>query len=257
MRLCYLFVIRGSVRHSVPRNGPQMLPNFKVVICAIMFAVLLFAVTGAGVVIPETYTRVGEMPEVGRPMMQRMITDEPGQTQFHTLSLTRRSGELDRLRARTFVEIETVSARTNEAEVVKQADVVKQSDIESPEPEIATVVAAPALLPSGAMGTVAAAPPRPADAEPPPAKSDEPPETAPPTPATEPLQLAAAPPITVNAKPLEPLPSTQAKVSPLRRIAKASALHRKSFHRSRLVRTHPTQTSFGQSWFSQPSFQSR
>jgi hypothetical protein len=233
-----------------------MLPNFKVVICAIMFAVLLFAVTGAGVVIPDTYTRVGEMPEVGRPMMQRMITDEPGQAQFYTLSLTRRGGELDGLRERTVVEIETVSARTNEADIVKQAEIVQQAPVEIPQPEIAMTVAAPTLQPSGAMGTVAAAPPRPADAEQPPAKSDEPPEATPPTPTVGPLRVSAVAPVAANGKPESP-PSPPAKASPPRRVAKASTPHKKSFHRLRLVRTQSKQTNFGQNWYAQPSLQSR
>ena len=46
-----------------------MLPNFKIVIGGILIFVLLFAVTGAGVVAPQIYTRVGAMPEIGRPLI--------------------------------------------------------------------------------------------------------------------------------------------------------------------------------------------
>src|ERR1700736_1853289 len=85
-------------RQSVPRNGVPMLPDFKIVICGVILFVILFAVTGAGVVTPQTYTRIGEIPEVGRPLMQRVIADEPGLTQFQRLTVTRRGEELSRLR---------------------------------------------------------------------------------------------------------------------------------------------------------------
>jgi hypothetical protein len=71
-----------------------MLPNIKVVICGIILAVILFVATGFGIVTPETYTRIGEMPKVGQPMMQQMMTGEPAQAQYHTLAATRRNEEL-------------------------------------------------------------------------------------------------------------------------------------------------------------------
>jgi hypothetical protein len=56
-----------------------MLPNFTVVICGAILTVLMLAVAGSGLIDPETRTRIGAMPEVGRPMMQRMITEpRPG-----------------------------------------------------------------------------------------------------------------------------------------------------------------------------------
>jgi len=61
--------------------------------------------SGAGVVLPDSYTRVGEMPQISRPMMQRMITEEPAQVQLHRLGLTRRTEELEALRARAVVEL--------------------------------------------------------------------------------------------------------------------------------------------------------
>jgi hypothetical protein len=75
-----------------------MLPSYKTVIGVVLLSAVLFVMTGAGVVIPDTYTRIGEMPEISRPMMQGMITDEAGQAHFHLLNLTRRAEELDRLR---------------------------------------------------------------------------------------------------------------------------------------------------------------
>jgi hypothetical protein len=82
-----------------------MLPSYKIVIGAFLLSVVLFAMTGVGIVVPETYTRIGEMPEVGRPMMQRMVTDEPEQARFHILNLARRSEELGRLRQLALLDV--------------------------------------------------------------------------------------------------------------------------------------------------------
>jgi len=65
-----------------------MLPNLKILICGVVFGLLLFAATGAGVMLPDSHTRVGEMPEVGRPMMQRVMAEEPALAQFHLMSKT-------------------------------------------------------------------------------------------------------------------------------------------------------------------------
>jgi hypothetical protein len=54
--------------------------------------------TGSGLVTPETRTRIGEMPEIGRPMVQRMIPEQAGQAQFAALDLSRRAEEIGRLR---------------------------------------------------------------------------------------------------------------------------------------------------------------
>jgi len=75
-----------------------MLPNFTIVICGAILTVMMLAVTGSGLVTPETRTRIGEMPEVGRPMMQRMISEPAGQAQFAALELSRRADEIGRLR---------------------------------------------------------------------------------------------------------------------------------------------------------------
>jgi hypothetical protein len=236
-----------------------MLPSLKIVIGAIVFAVLLFAVTGTGVVIPDTYTRIGEAPEIGRPMMQRMVTDEPGQAQFMALSLTRRAGELDRLRERTTFEIEAATLRA-----VEEVETVKAAVIVDPEPEIApaAIPAIPALQPSGAMGTAISTDET--DAPKPVAKPAEPPDAPPP--AVEPTQPVAAPariaalPAPTEVKPPAPetTPITQVKSSPLRRIAKASAPHRRTFHRARLARSTGVQAGgFGQSWYGQSGFGTR
>jgi hypothetical protein len=82
----------------MPRHGLHMLPNLKFLFCGVVFGLLLFAVTGAGVMLPDSRTRVGEMPEIGRPMMQQAVAEEPAPAQFYTMTLARRSEELERLR---------------------------------------------------------------------------------------------------------------------------------------------------------------
>jgi hypothetical protein len=74
-----------------------MLPNFTVVICGALLTVLMLAVAGSGLIDPETRTRVGAMPEISRPMMQRMIT-EPARGQFAAIEMSRRAEALMRLR---------------------------------------------------------------------------------------------------------------------------------------------------------------
>jgi hypothetical protein len=75
-----------------------MLPNFTVVICGAILTVVMLAVTGSGLITPETRKRIGEMPEVGRPMMQHMIAEPAGQARFMVSELSRRAEELARLR---------------------------------------------------------------------------------------------------------------------------------------------------------------
>jgi hypothetical protein len=77
-----------------------MLPNLRFLICGVLFCFLLFAVTGAGVRLPDTRTRIGEMPEVGRPMMQRSMADATAQAQaqFYIMTAAHRADELERLR---------------------------------------------------------------------------------------------------------------------------------------------------------------
>jgi hypothetical protein len=70
-----------------------MLPNLKFLVGGILFCILLFAVAGAGVMAPDSRTRIGEMPEIGRPMMQRSMADLPVQAQVNTMTAARRSDE--------------------------------------------------------------------------------------------------------------------------------------------------------------------
>jgi hypothetical protein len=87
-----------------------MLPSYKTVIGVVLLSAVLFVMTGAGVVMPETYTRIGEMPEISRPMMQGMITDGAGQARFHVLNLTRRAEEIDKLRMLAALEVDSPPA---------------------------------------------------------------------------------------------------------------------------------------------------
>lgn len=87
-----------------------MLPSYKTIIGVVLLSAVLFVMTGAGVVMPETYTRIGEMPEISRPMMQSMITDGAGEARFHLLNLTRRAGELDKLRLLAVLEVDSPPA---------------------------------------------------------------------------------------------------------------------------------------------------
>src|SRR6516162_9592733 len=91
----------SAVRHVVgylPTRVAPMLPNFTIVICGAILTVMMLAVTGSGLVTPETRTRIGETPEIGRPMVQRMIPEQAGQAQFAALDLSRRAEEIGRLR---------------------------------------------------------------------------------------------------------------------------------------------------------------
>jgi hypothetical protein len=76
----------------------QMLPNLKFLVCGILFCVLLFAAAGAGVTLPESRTHIGEMPEVGRPMVQQSMAEAPPRMQAYMMMVSRRSDETERLR---------------------------------------------------------------------------------------------------------------------------------------------------------------
>jgi hypothetical protein len=112
-----------------------MLPNFKIVIGGILVFVLLFAVTGAGVVAPQTYTRVGAMPEIGRPLMQRVIPDESA-----LLSTSLRRGDELRLHelAALMAIAEPLAAPDRDDQVSVARDAGEKSDATT-EPIVATI----------------------------------------------------------------------------------------------------------------------
>jgi hypothetical protein len=69
-----------------------MLPDLRFLICGVLFCFLLFAVTGAGVMLPDARTRIGETPGVSRPMMQRSIVEAPAPAPFDIATVPHRAG---------------------------------------------------------------------------------------------------------------------------------------------------------------------
>ena len=233
----------------MPHNGLHMLPNLKILICGVVVALLLFAVTGAGVLLPESYTRVGEMPEVGRPMMQRMIADAPAQAQLHILTLARRGEELDRLRERAAIEVASVFAPAQ-----PEPDLLTPAVIENLTTDgvSATDAATPALQPSGAMGTVSGTASGVVQLSPAPSRTDETPDAALPTADAAPVQVAALPPTSADTEPEETWPRLlKVPLPPVRPSARTSGVHRRAFHRKPRVAQASFDT-FGQSLFGQP-----
>ena len=156
-----------------------MLPNFTVVICGAVLTVLMLAVAGSGLIDPQTRTRIGAMPEIGRPMMQRMIVEPAARGQFAALETSRRAEELMRLRDLA-------------AAVVEPAPGAEHDDRATEEP------AAPALQPPS---DTSAAPAASAEAEPPPVM-----EAAP--------AVAEAPAAVVEAEPAAAAETAPAAVAP-------------------------------------------
>jgi hypothetical protein len=132
-----------------------MLPNFKIVIGGILILVLLFAVTGAGVVAPQIYTRVGAMPEIGRPLMQRVIADESA-----LLSTSLRRGDELRLHelAALMAIAEPQAAPDRDDQVMVGRDAGEKSDATT-EPIGATIASDSAAPPPGGRDSIAAPPP--------------------------------------------------------------------------------------------------
>src|SRR5262249_56904720 len=124
---------------------------FTIVICGAILTVMMLAVTGSGLVTPETRTRIGEMPEVGRPMVQRMIPEQAGQAQFAALELSRRAEEIGRLR-----DLTPPALVSGPAPAARDAEPV-QEPAEEPAPE----PIAAEHLDQPAAPVVAAAPPVP------------------------------------------------------------------------------------------------
>jgi hypothetical protein len=161
-----------------------MLPNFTIVICGAILTVMMLAVTGSGLVTPETRTRIGEMPEVGRPMVQRMIPEQAGQAQFAALELSRRAEEIGRLRdlappalvsEPALADPDREPAQELAKEPAPAADAVEHPD--EPATPAAPVVAAappaPATAPVPAPAIVAAVDSAPPRAAPPPTQADD------------------------------------------------------------------------------------
>jgi hypothetical protein len=127
--------------------GLHMLPNLKFLICGVLFCFLLFAVTGAGVMLPDARSRVGEMPEIGRPMMQRSIVEASAQAQFYITAVARRSDELERLREWAAFEIVAAAAEP-EPELAKPEAIANLT----PDDAVAQDVEAPVQVLHAAIG---------------------------------------------------------------------------------------------------------
>jgi len=204
-----------------------MLPNLKILICGAVFALLLFVVTGAGVMLPESYTRVGEIPQVGRPMMQRMIADEPAHAQFHVLTLARRNEELDRLRERAALEVVPAVAATSPA-TSPDSELLKPAIIDDVAADVMLATAISALQPPGAIGTVSATTSGSVPAGSAVLKPDGTPPAAAPT-DEYPVRIAALPPPPADVEPGQSWPG-QLKV-PLPRLrptARMNGVHKRA-----------------------------
>jgi hypothetical protein len=166
-----------------------MLPNFTIVVCGAVLTVIMLAVTGSGLITPETRTRIGAMPEVGRPMMQHLIAEPAGQAQIAMLEVARRAEELGRLRDLAPSVPGPAPAVADDERPAEPA--TAQSPGEPAAPAIATpaapVIAAPAPVetPPAAPIIVAAAPAVPTLPFPPAEDADGAVADAPPAPPRE------------------------------------------------------------------------
>ena len=249
VRLCYALAIRVRVGDSSIKqllhayNGLHMLPNLKILICGVVFGPLLFAVTGAGVLLPDSNTRVGEMPEIGRPMMQRMIAEERAQAQLHIMTVARRSEELERLRELSAVEVAPVFALPQ-----LEPDLLKPAVVENPVSDdvLVTDVAGPVLPPSvetasrTATGSLQVRPTE--------TSTDVPPDDV------SPMQVATLPATPPDGDLTEHAPSVlNVPLPPLRPIARTSSIPKRVFHRKPRIAQPPTPSdTFDQSLFARP-----
>jgi hypothetical protein len=132
-----------------------MLPDLRFLICGVLFCFLLFAVTGAGVRLPDARTRVGETPEIGRPMMQRSIAETPAPARFYMMAAARRTDELERLREQpASVEDASVPEKTELA-----ASGTEKPGKEKPEADTDSGLPKPAIVASLAVASPAVASP--------------------------------------------------------------------------------------------------
>jgi hypothetical protein len=216
-----------------------MLPNLRIVICGVVFGPLLFAVTGAGVFLPDSNTRVGEVPEISRPMMQRVIADEPAQAQFHFMTLARRSEELERLRERAAVEIQPAVAVALPAPESEKPAVV-ESLVSDDAP--ATDMTAATLQPPAAAGIVSEAGPNSPQVRQTDVAPDEP----------DPVEVAAVPLILLNTDQTESAPNlANVRLPPLRPGIGRGGIHKHALRRKHRITQvpQPANNTFGQDLF--------
>jgi hypothetical protein len=170
-----------------------MLPNFTVVICGAVLTVLMLAVAGSGLIAPETHTRIGAMPEISRPMMQRMIAEPAAREQFAALEMSRRAEELVRLRDLAPAVADPAPTAAQEEPVQPAADFATlaprpPSDVAGA--PAASTEAVPAAIPEAAPAAVAEQPT-----------------------GSEAVPVAIAEPISAAAAPVSP--STEAAPTPV------------------------------------------
>jgi hypothetical protein len=153
LRLCYGSADSGDGR-AFPGTATQMLPNFKIVIGGVLIFVLLFAVTGAGVVTPQVYTRIGAMPEIGRPLMQRVMADESAQLS----TALRRGDEVRQRELATLVAISVPQAAPDPDEAAMNERAQDEKSDGVAEPIAAANASTSAAPPSGGLDSIAATP---------------------------------------------------------------------------------------------------
>jgi hypothetical protein len=134
-----------------------MLPNSIVVISGIIVAIVLFAATGSGVVTPQGYTRIGEPPQIGRSIVQGVITNEPDR--FRSLGMARRAEELDNLRLLAQPDDQAIAQPSPEAAGTSERDTGTAAAPAPPQPD-AALAASPQQAgdSNGASETAAAQP---------------------------------------------------------------------------------------------------
>jgi len=199
-----------------------MLPNLKFLIGGVVFGLLLFAVTGAGVTLPDSYTRVGAPPEIGRPMMQGMIAGEPAKAQLYAMAASRRKEELERLRVRVFIELASASVQ-READLLKPSPIAKPTsggilteDFEAPTPRPSETTGA---MPGTASFSVTVSPAEtPSDARPG---------------GLDGSQIATLPPTSGDSSLNEPVPGRMKVPLPPMRRTITNGIHRRALHHRR------------------------
>jgi hypothetical protein len=186
-----------------------MLPNFTVVICGAVLTVLMLAVAGTGLIDPQTRTRIGTMPEIGRPMMQGMITEPAARGQFAALEMSRRAEELMRLRDLVPATADPAPAAEHEdpAEPTSESDAAApQRVLPSDKTAVPTASGQPVPAPAAEAAPATDAVPA-AVAEAAPAAEEEPPAVAE-APAADSADLPSPEDSKVAAEPaVEPSPA--------------------------------------------------
>ncbi len=205
-----------------------MFPDIKIVLGGILLAVILMAATGSGMVTPQTYTRIGEMPVVGRPMVQEALPGQAGEAQFHILTLSRRTTELARLRdlaARDLTPDSAPAPGDGETSTTTTPAVAESSDGDATSgPMIASVENDPMPAASAAQPAVQEAPiAPPAGAEGVRAQDDTPPPQA-----------------TVTTDPADDIDPVAVAASPDRQPEQAESSNAPAITQVKLPRARPT-----------------